>query len=104
MTDTLHLIALFTAKPGKTDELRELLEGLIEPTRAEPGCLDYRLMADRENRRRLVFIEEWKDEASLQAHFETPHLKNALAKFPDLLDGALELRRLSLVGEGNDER
>lgn len=98
MSDPLHLIAMFTAKPGKTEALRELLEGLIEPTRAEPGCLDYRLMADREDERRFIFVEAWRDDAALEAHFETPHLQEALGKFPELLDGDLELRRLKLVG------
>lgn len=97
MSDSLHLIAMFTARPGKAGALRELLEGLIEPTRAEPGCLDYRLLADREDERCFVFVEAWRDGAALDAHFETPHLQNALAKFPELLEGELELRRLKLV-------
>ncbi|MBW3671648.1 MAG: antibiotic biosynthesis monooxygenase [Acidobacteria bacterium] len=97
MSDPLHLIAMFTAKPGKAEALRELLEGLIEPTRAEPGCLDYRLMADGEDEHRFVFVEEWRDDAALDAHFETSHLQEALTKFPELLDGELELRRLKLV-------
>lgn len=97
MSDSLHLIALFTAKAGKGEELRALLEGLIEPTRAEPGCLDYRLMADRENDLRFMFVEEWRDAEALDAHFTTPHLQNALARFPNLLEGDLELRRLRLV-------
>lgn len=98
MSDPLHLIAMFTAKPGKAEALRDLLEGLIEPTRAEPGCLDYRLMADREDERRFIFVEAWRDDEALEAHFETPHLQEALGKFPELLDGDLELRRLKLVG------
>ena len=93
--DSLHLIAMFTARPGKAGELRELLEGLVEPTRAEPGCLDYRLMKDREDDDRFVFIEEWRSIEALDSHFETPHLQHALSRFPELLEGELELRRLS---------
>lgn len=97
MSDTLHLLAMFTAKPDRAEELRELLEGLIEPTRAEDGCLDYRLMRDRENARKFVFVEEWIDEAALARHFETEHLRTALARFPDLIEGELELHRLALL-------
>ncbi len=97
MSGSLHLMAMFNAKEGKSDELRELLERLIEPTRAEAGCLDYRLMADTENERKFVFVEEWRDSAALDAHFEMPYLQDALSRFPELLEGELELRRLRLV-------
>ncbi len=94
MSSSLHLIAMFTAKRGRTDELRSLLESLVEPTREEAGCLDYRLMADTEDDRKFVFVEEWRDSAALDAHFKMPYLQHALSRFPELLDGELDLRRL----------
>jgi quinol monooxygenase YgiN len=43
-------------------------------------------------------VEEWTGAPALEAHFETPHLKNALARFPDLLAAELDVRRYRLVG------
>jgi quinol monooxygenase YgiN len=46
----------------------------------------------------FTFTEEWTDAAALAAHFESDHIRNALARFPDLLAKELDLRRYSLVG------
>ena len=41
----IHLIASLVALPGKEEELREVLQGLLEPTRNEPGCRRYDMYA-----------------------------------------------------------
>ena len=39
----LSLVARIKAKPGKEAELRQVLTALVQPTRAEEGCLTYDL-------------------------------------------------------------
>jgi quinol monooxygenase YgiN len=41
--DLLTVVARINAKPGEEQELREALEGLIEPTVQEKGCVNYDL-------------------------------------------------------------
>lgn len=41
-------------------------------SRAEPGCISHGVHQDAENPRRLVFVEEWSDQAALARHFEVP--------------------------------
>lgn len=94
---TLRVIARLVAKPGKEDALRSVLKGLIGPTRKEPGCITYELLHNKDHAREFTFVEEWKDEAALEAHFATDHIKNALGKFPELLAEDLDLRKYSLV-------
>ncbi len=94
---TLRVIARLVARPGKEDALRSLLMGLVAPTRKESGCITYELLHNKENSREFTFVEEWKDEAVLEAHFATDHIKNALAKFPELLAEDLDVRRYILV-------
>ena len=89
----LHVIALLRARPGREAELRTLARSLLTPTRAEPGCLRYVLVEDPDDPAMFTFVEEWVDEAALEAHLQTPHLRNALARYDELLDGALDLRR-----------
>ena len=45
----------------------------------------------------FTFTEEWTDPASLDAHFETAHIRGALERFPELLAEELDLRRNALV-------
>ncbi len=94
---SLHVVAVLHAQPGREGELRELLEGLIEPTRAEPGCIGYRLHSNDADPAEFVFIEEWEDGAALDAHFETPHIGAAVTRLPDLCDAELDLRRLTRI-------
>ena len=37
------VVATFFAKPEKREELRDMLMGLVSPTRREAGCVDYHL-------------------------------------------------------------
>jgi quinol monooxygenase YgiN len=98
MDETLRIVALLNAKAGKEPELEVLLQGLIEPTRAEAGCIRYELHANNEDPGEFTFLEEWTGEEALAAHFESVHIRDALELFPDLLDGQLELRRLTQIG------
>ncbi len=48
---------------------------MMEETAKEDGCIVYRFYSDIVNPRRFRVYEEWRDEAALAAHFETPHMK-----------------------------
>lgn len=98
MPDTsFRVIARITAKPDKVGELGELLKGLIEPTRAEPGCVSYELLHNADDPTDFTFVEEWADDAALAAHFETDHIKNGLTKFAELAAAPLDLRKYAVV-------
>ncbi len=95
---TLRVVAHFRAQEGKGAELGELLESLIEPTRAEPGNISYELLANLDDERNFTFVEEYLDGDALDAHFKTSHIKAALARLPELLAEELDLRTYRLVG------
>lgn len=95
---TLHVVARLKARPDKVGDLRAALLGLLEPTRVESGCLRYQMLVNEADPTEFTFTEEWTDAASLDAHFETPHIRAALERFPELLAEELDLRRYALVG------
>ena len=70
----LTILAQITAVPGKEDLIRSELEKLVEPTRAEAGCLQYDLHQDNENPGFFVFYENWESRELWQAHMNAPHL------------------------------
>ena len=51
----LTIVARIKAKPGKEAEIKEVLTGLLAPTRAEDGCLTYDLHVDNEDPGLLLF-------------------------------------------------
>jgi quinol monooxygenase YgiN len=65
---------------GKEEELKRHLLSLTAPTLAEPGAIAYDLYQSTMNPAEFVRIERWRDEAALEAHKMTPHLKASFEK------------------------
>jgi quinol monooxygenase YgiN len=70
----LTLVVSFQARPGKEAALRALLAGMVAPTRAEPGCLNYDLHAAPDDPSKFMFHENWASREHHQAHDKTPHV------------------------------
>ena len=70
----IYIIATLTIKPGSLDEVLSLAIPCIEGTRREAGCISYDLHRSLTDENTLVFVERWKDEAAIEAHFAEPHL------------------------------
>ena len=96
--ETLKVIARIRARHEKIDEMRALLSGLVGPTRAEPGCLRYELLHNLTDPSDFTFVEEWRDDAALESHFNTEHIRAALARFQELAAEPLDLRRYRAAG------
>ena len=94
---TNSTIAWLKAKPGAEARLEELLKSLIEPTRAESGCIDYTMHRDLEEPGAYYFYDNWRSQEDLDAHFETPHIKRGLEIAPDVLAEPLKLIRLEII-------
>lgn len=82
----VKVMAILTAKPGRTDDLRTLLEGLIAPSRAEPGNLRYDLWVDPGDPARFVLDELYIDSAANGSHRASAHFQNYLSRINDLGD------------------
>jgi quinol monooxygenase YgiN len=89
MSELLTVIAEIRAKSGQDAALRRQLRSLVAPTRAEPGCMAYDLHESNTEPGRFVFYETWKQEADLDAHFQTPHMMEFQARIPELVDGSI---------------
>jgi quinol monooxygenase YgiN len=68
------LICRFEARTGAEDQLRALLQGMLAPTHAEPGCKRYELY-ESGSRGRFFLYETWESQAALDQHMATPHFK-----------------------------
>ncbi|HVA95708.1 MAG TPA: putative quinol monooxygenase [Candidatus Dormibacteraeota bacterium] len=93
MSEPITIVARFRAKAGREARLRQLLQGLIEPTRAEAGCLLYDLHQSQSDPAQFLFYEIWKCAADVDAHFQTPHLQAMLQVVPELLEEPLDVTR-----------
>lgn len=97
MTDKLTVIAHVRAKAGQEARVQKALLGLIEPTRAEAGCINYDLHVSQEDPRNFVFYENWMSESHLEAHANSEHL-GAFRKMGDeILDGPVEVTKWRML-------
>jgi quinol monooxygenase YgiN len=80
----LTLTVTFQARPGKKSELRAALAGLLVPTRAEAGCINYDLHAAPDNPSKFLFYENWASKAHHEAHDRTPHVQNLRARINEM--------------------
>lgn len=80
-------------KAGHMARAQELGLEHVRRSRTEPGCISHAMHVDCENPNRLVFLEEWADQASLQAHFQVPASRQFAAQ---LSECAVEPPRLAL--------
>ena len=94
---TLRVVAHLQARPETATQLRDVLEGLVVPTRQEAGCISYEMLSDVDDPTKFTFVEEWRDAEALEAHFGTDHIQDAISRFPDLLAADLDLRKYTLV-------
>jgi quinol monooxygenase YgiN len=69
------VIARWTARPGREEEVSRAILELIAPSRAEPGSRCYQPSRDPHDPRVFVLFEVYVDEAAYRAHAESDHFR-----------------------------
>ena len=91
----LYIVAHFHANPGRGQTLGDALLAIVEPTRAEPGCVYihlYRALGDADP----FFIHSgWTDETEFDKHAGLPHMTAFLARVDQWIDHELRAVRCS---------
>jgi quinol monooxygenase YgiN len=86
----VQVIARFEARKGTEDQLRALLQSMLAPTRAEPGCKLYELY-ESDSIGRFYFYETWESRAALEQHVATPHFKRLEQTVSELMTEPFEV-------------
>ncbi len=63
---------------GKREALAGVGQTVARASRAEQGCISYRLYEDTEIENDFVFVEEWESDEALKLHFATAHVRDFL--------------------------
>ena len=74
MSKKLTVVARILAKAEQRELVKSELLKLIDPTRAEEGCINYDLHQDNENENLFFFHENWESKELLQAHLNNAHI------------------------------
>ena len=76
----------------RRDELIRIAQAVARASRAEEGCLSYRIYEDSEIENEFVFVEEWESQEALQRHFGTPHIAEFMAAVPGAVVAAPDVK------------
>jgi quinol monooxygenase YgiN len=86
------VIAQYKARAGEEDRVEAALKHMREPSRAEPGNLDYQVLRDPRQRAVFVLYERYVDHAAFEAHLATAHFGTWLTgQVLPFLDGRTRL-------------
>ena len=92
----VHVIARAVARSGKENQLRELLRGMLAPTRAESGCKLYELY-ESDSKGRFYFYETWESQAALDQHVATPHYRHLRQALVESVQEPFEINILERI-------
>lgn len=88
---TIRVVAKNYVKPEKVQEFLGLCKNLVELSLKDEGCIDYGLYQELENSGTLTFLEEWKDEKSLDQHLNSNHFKEIFPLLSEYLEKKTEI-------------
>jgi quinol monooxygenase YgiN len=93
------IIARVFVKPESTEEFIAAAQVIVENTHKEPGCLSYQLYQDPVQKTDFIFVESYKDQAAIDAHFAAQYFKEFGTKISGLTTGAAEISIIDVCGE-----
>ena len=80
------------------DEFLSKIKVLVEKTNAlDPGCIRYELCRDVSNPLNFVMLEEWEDQASLDAHMKAAHFTETVPSFGPMTSQPTDITILEKV-------
>lgn len=91
MNELLTVIAEVRARRGHERRVREILCGLVKPTLAERGCIDYILHQSQDDPTKFVFYENWVSEGHLDAHSKSTHIQKSRKLLPEFIVGKVKI-------------
>ena len=72
-------------KPESVDAFMGKLAENAKNARKEPGCKQFDVLVDPNDRAKIMLYEVYNDEKAFEAHQQTPHFKKYLAEAVALL-------------------
>lgn len=87
---SIHVFVRFEPQPGKDVEFREELLRVIEPSRAEAGCVAMHAFESLREPSVFAIHSEWLDEAAFNLHAQLPDTVRFIAAAEKLLTHPVE--------------
>lgn len=84
-------------RPEQAEAFEQLFQAYVEPSRAEPGCIQYHMLRDARDPTLFIFFEVWTTPAALAEHMALPHMRAFHERRMDYLRRDLEMREVVIL-------
>jgi len=91
-------------RPEMSEAFEQLFRPYVEPSRQEPGCIEYHMLRDREDPSLFVFFEVWADKAALDVHSALPHMRAFFEKRMDYLERDFDVQMIDMLSASSARR
>ena len=79
------VVAKLVVKQEAVETVKAELLKMVEPTRQEPGCIEYRLHQDNGNPEVFLFYENWENLSCVEQHIKSAHYQSYAAVVRELI-------------------
>ncbi|MCU0239033.1 MAG: antibiotic biosynthesis monooxygenase [Pyrinomonadaceae bacterium] len=93
----LYLTARLKVKADKVSELKSAALAIVEPSRAESGCISYNVHQSVEDETVFVWRECWTSKADLDEHFEMDYVKGFFAIVGEVAEEPPQITLTNLI-------
>ena len=104
MSEPYGFILKAKTRPEKAEAFEALFRAYVEPSRAEPGCIEYHMLRDKEDPSLFVFYEVWASKAALDVHSALPHMAAFFAQRFDYLERDFAIQPLEMLSASSANR
>lgn len=95
----MMIVAKLNVKAEKVKAFTEAAKEIIEKSNKEPGCKSYQLYQDPYDNTKFVFVEEYKNQAAVDAHFAADYFKAFGPKIADMVQEPAKIKIISVSKE-----
>ena len=95
----MMIVAKLSVKPEKIKDFTEAAKEIIQKSNTESGCNFYQLYQNPYDNSKFVFVEEYKNQAAVDAHFAADYFKAFGPKIGDMIIGAPEIKVVTIAKE-----
>lgn len=90
--------------PEKSDAFEAFFRSYVDASRAEPGCIEYHMLRDKQDPTLFIFYEIWQSQAHLDVHSNLPRMKQFLDQRDEYLERDFEIRAIDMLSPSSANR
>lgn len=92
------ITAKIFVKPDKTADFIKAARTMIDSTMKEPGCESYMLYQNPYEPTKLIFVETYKNQAAIEAHFASKYFRNFGPVIKNWLSDSTQIKIYDIAG------